>query len=71
MARLRSSFFTKAGSYPGIHPAYIDLPGVHRTMTGDSRHETCMTEGHHGTSQTIAAVNFIAPKTRRISGRHH
>ncbi|XP_016300894.1 homeobox protein Hox-D13a isoform X2 [Sinocyclocheilus anshuiensis] len=35
------------GSYPRIHPAYIDLPVVHRTMTGDSRQDTCLTmEGH-------------------------
>uniref|UniRef100_A0A8C2Q319 Homeobox D13a n=1 Tax=Cyprinus carpio TaxID=7962 RepID=A0A8C2Q319_CYPCA len=35
------------GSYSRGHPAYIDLPVVHRTMTGDSRHETCLTmEGH-------------------------
>lgn len=33
-------------SYTGSYPGYIDLPEVHRTMTGDSRHETCLTEGH-------------------------
>ncbi|XP_050974750.1 homeobox protein Hox-D13a isoform X1 [Labeo rohita] len=35
------------GSYPRIPHAYIDLPVVHRALTGDSRHETCLTmEGH-------------------------
>ncbi|XP_067300876.1 homeobox protein Hox-D13a [Pseudorasbora parva] len=32
-------------SYPGI-PAYIDLPILHRALTGDPRHETLTMEDH-------------------------
>lgn len=34
-------------SYTGSYPVYFDLPVVHKTMAGDSRHETCLTMEDH------------------------